>query len=238
MKHKINHHTSSAIIFNQEMNRFLFGMYDNTYPFEKFRNAINFIGGNYSYKHKDISPLATLKREISEEFSCINSDKEYDSLFNKLIKNVPKFEQTARRFASEKDMKLIRKNIISGIVPFNDILAKNLDMGNNNFIDVIFSVYLSRISDKVFDIIHKNINDGKSLTNEGLLKIVSLEELKKGSVPRAWAAQGILSIFFIREGIYTEDYNIGSIQSINGKPRNSYRDYLKDFDYQEPIFIA
>ncbi len=57
-------HAAATLVMSEDTERFLLNLYDSTYSVEVFRHHFNFIGG---HSDKDDSPLATVRREVSEE---------------------------------------------------------------------------------------------------------------------------------------------------------------------------
>lgn len=64
-KTKIRNHASVIIIPECQTERFLFSVYDSTYPYEQYRGFSNLMGGNLSIN--DAIPFDILRREVNEE---------------------------------------------------------------------------------------------------------------------------------------------------------------------------
>ncbi|TSC65491.1 MAG: hypothetical protein G01um101477_464, partial [Candidatus Doudnabacteria bacterium Gr01-1014_77] len=67
MNNIVHRHGGVGIVSTYDRKKFLFGMYDSTYPKIKYRGSVNVLGGNF--KFGDSSPFEIFKREINEEFS-------------------------------------------------------------------------------------------------------------------------------------------------------------------------
>jgi len=226
---KISHHASGVIVEAEKTGELLFSRYDDTYPTKCFRGAVNLIGGNY--EKYDKSPLMILIREINQELS---SDQRYindreESLENTMGEWMPPRE--IRSFADEKYISIIRNEIISNIQPHKDYLCSFPSFEKREGFCSLVSVFISKIKQDVFELARKNINDGKSIKNEGLAAICSLEELKKGGTLCAWAAPCVLSDY--KNSMIPNPYNV-KINGI-GKPRDSMHDYTREFEYSIPI---
>ena len=70
---------------------------------------------------------------------------------------------------------------------------------------------------------------GRSLVNDSFLEISTLDEIQKGDVLTAWATGRVLVDYF--EVTIPNPANVRA--EVVGTPRHSFRDYLKDFEYQK-----
>lgn len=222
---KISYHTGSVIIEAEKTGELLVSRYDETYPTKCFRGSVNLIGGNH--EKEDKSPLEILLREINQELS---SDQRYINDKEASLKSIigewmP--PQEIKSFASEEDIYSIKNEIISNIVPYKDYFCNFPSFEKIDKWGSLASVFISKIKQDIFELARKNINDGKSIKNEGLAVICSLEDLEEGRTLCAWAAPCFLSDY--RAVAIPNPYNV-KIKSI-GKPRNSILDYIDEFEY-------
>ncbi len=165
MKKPVDAHPSVLIAESEKKNEFLFSMYDNTYPRIAYRGALNLIGGNPT---KDFSPLETLVREVNEEF-----DPEE-------VKN----PGNGKIFAPFEDINLINNSLLLKAEPFADFYIRVLKEipGASKPYSAIFSAYITKIPQEVFEMARQHIKDGKKIVTEGLLGISNIECLKKGRI--------------------------------------------------------
>ena len=228
---KIISHSSCVIIESSETGELLANLYDSSYPIEFFRSRLNLIGGNY--KKEDKSPQEILLREINEELSLNQKYINNKEKSLKIIKGEWKPPRRIKSFASDRDISLIKKEIISKIIPYKDYLWSFPSFNDKNLFDSLSSVFISKIKQDVFELVRKNIDKGKSIKNEGLAVICNIKDLIKGKYLCAWAAGCILSDY--KNIDIPNSYGI-RIECI-GKPRSSYRDYIGEFEYMTPVFI-
>lgn len=226
---KILSHSSCVIIEAEKSDEFLLGMYDETYPTEYFRGAINLIGGNY--KKEDKSPLGILLREIKEEFS---SNQKYVNQKEKGLRNVtgkwrPPLE--IRSFANEEDIFLIKNEIISNIRPYKDYLWCSPFLMDKDRLDSLSSVFVSKVKQDIFELARRNLNGEKSIKNEGSAIICGIKDIVEGKFLCAWAAPCILSDY--KNVNIPNPYN-ARVKPIGG-PRNSILDYSNEFEYKAGI---
>jgi len=127
----------------------------------------------------------------------------------------------------EEDVITIRDSIINNLIPYKDYFVEVPEIGQNLQHNALQSIFLSKIPQVVFENTRKNIKEGRNIINEGLMKICNIDELKSGEVQAAWATGGILGdylgmTFPVMGGIRTTSL---------GTPRESMKDYNKDFEY-------
>lgn len=212
MKVKIRRWAGVGIIQNSvNKDEFLFNQYDKTYKKKIYHGRVNLFGGNY--EKADKSPLDIFLREIREEFSWPIGSKNF------------------RNFAAKKDINKIRKEIIRETVPYNDFFCKIPPMKDLNGKiwhtgNVIISVFLSQLSQETFDIAKKNLYSNKNLVNEGMAKIITLDELISGKIVGTAITSQVMTYFTKREIPDPEKLKITCL----GKPRASFSNYFKQFD--------
>ena len=223
----VHHHTSVVIIESQVKKEFLFSVYDNTYPKVLYRGRANLIGGNASAK--DSSPYGVLVRELKEEFTILQEEAIDDNLIDILGKNPG--PQRVKKFASRRDISLIKKGIIKNLSPFQDFLAKIPSLEGSPAFLAIYSVFLSRLPYNIFKCAKENIEKGKGVKCEGYTVIASLDDLKSGKVLTAWGTSPII-------GCYAKT-TIPNPEGINaiplGVPRKLFSDYSMEFEYTASI---
>ncbi len=226
---KISHHTGSVIIEAEKTGELLVSRYDETYPTKCFRGTVNLIGGNH--EKEDKSPLEILLREINQELS---SDQKYINDRETSLRNVIgewRPAQEIKSFASERDISIIKNEIISNIMPYKDYLCSFPSFERRDEFGSLASVFVSKIRQEIFELARKNLNAGKGIKNEGFATICSFEELEQGKILCAWASPCILSAY--------KDIKIPNPHGIKalyiGKPRNSMRDYTREFEYKIPV---
>lgn len=226
---KISYHGCSVIIEAEKTGELLVGIYDETYPTKCFRGSINLIGGNH--EKEDKSPLEILLREINQELS---SDQEYINNKEASLRYIigewtP--PQKIKSFASERDISLIKNEIISNIESYKDYLCSFLSFEKRDEFGSLASVFISKIKQEIFELARRNLNEGKSIKNEGLAAICTFEDLKEGRLLCAWASPCILSDY--KNIVIPNPYNV-KVKSI-GEPRNSMLDYTNEFEYKIDI---
>ena len=212
MRKELDHHVGVGIIKSEKTQELLLGVYDDTYPDTNWRGRAKLIGGNH--EKDDISPRHIFYREVNEEFSHIK-DKESE-------------------FATEEDIKLIRETILLNALPYRDFLVKMPQRIGKQEHQVIYSVFNSFLTDKILTLIRKNIELEKRIINEGLLRIVSVDELAKGNLLVAAATGLILGEYFNARIPNPDNATAENI----GLPRNSFNDYAKEFSYKKPVKIT
>lgn len=226
---KISHHASGVIIESEKTRELLVSRYDETYPTKCFRGSVNLIGGNH--EKEDKSPLEILLREINQELS---SDQKYVNDKEASLKDTVGewiAPQEVKLFASEKDIYSIKNEIISNIVPYKDYICSFPSFEKRDEFGSLVSVFISKIKQDIFELARRNVNEGKSIKNEGIAVICSLEDLKEGRILCAWAAPCVLSDY--KKVAIPNPHNV-KIKLI-GKPRNSMFDYISEFEYRVPI---
>jgi|SRR3989338_3215779 len=227
-KYKIHHHASVMIIPSKKNSEFLLDIYDGTYPKKSYRGKAHLIGG--SNCEEDFSPRGLLEREIKEEFSQIQEEMGFDKNLEDLVGegSPPK---KIENFASKQDIKFIRDAILKNSVPYQDFFVKIPQDGSRPQYDVIYSVYLTNLNSGVFEIIRENLNFGKSIKNEGFPRIININKLKKGN-PLTAAATGLIIGYFLKTHLPNPELIVFAPL---GKPRDSFSEYLIEFEYKNPV---
>lgn len=212
MKVKIHRWAGVGIIQNSaNKDEFLFNQYDKTYKKKIYFGRVNLLGGNY--EKTDKSPLDIFLREIREEFSWPIGLKNF------------------RNFAAKKDINKIREEIIKKTVPYNDFFLKippirDLDGKIWHTGNVIISVFLSQLSQETFNVAKKNLYSNRNLVNEGMAKIITLNELISGKFVGAAITPQVMTYFTKRKIPDPEKLKMTCL----GKPRASFSNYFKQFD--------
>lgn len=219
-KLKISRSASQIIIESENKDEFLFMEYDETYPISIYRKKINLIGGGSELG--DTSPKYAIEREIKEEFSS-QPDFSKDITLIQVAGN-DYTKQRIESFASENDIALAREAILYSMKPYKDFIVNIPAFPHGplseNYMS-LFSIFYSMLSKEIFECIRCNLSSGKSLVNEGFLKIVKKEELILGKAPTAWALSPTMQDF-LKTPIPNHDE---VLISYIGTPRESFRDY-------------
>ncbi|MFH1607963.1 MAG: hypothetical protein ABIA78_02420 [archaeon] len=159
---KVKYHASGTLVLpNGEFDRTLLLFYDMEYPLKIFRDNFKLWGG---FCEGDDSPLQTLEREFVEE-----------------IKEDTKNQNSERKYARESIMKKFREDVIStakGIEDFH-ISVKKGSATKEDF-NCLVSIYSSPIDSSLFNEVSDILSKDRQLNNEGLARVVSIDELKKG----------------------------------------------------------
>ena len=215
-KKVLNHHASTVLVKCNETKEFLFGKYDSGYPGKNkhWIGRVKFIGGNYFCgRDNDSSPKETILREIEEEFSG-----------KKAIEGMASSQE--HFFASQNDIKIVREALLN-LEPLQDYFLHQPGLKPIEY--AIQSVYLVSFSKRVMEIVKKNINEGKSLTNEGNLAVHNLEEIISGNL----LTHGITGLVIghtekiIPRHCFEDSFTFAPLN----KPRETYSMYLDDFEY-------
>lgn len=229
-KQPVNHHAGNLLIESERTREVLTNQYDGTFPILLFRNRLNFIGGGK--KPDDYSPEYTIRREINEEVSLSENEAPDSAVAQDA--GVKTFETPIiARYASREHIDAFRESLLQTMVPYQDFLMdfsgyKNHEKGPKLFFPLsVFSVFHSRIPQELFEIARGNLNEGRSLVNDGFLRITSLDELVSGNPLCAWATGRVLDYHFKLEIPNPEGITATPI----GMPRDCFKDYLVDFKY-------
>ena len=226
-KKPINHCAVCVLIESGGAKEFLFNIYDNTFPIKIWQNKINLIGGGKLAQ--DDSPYFAVKREVNEEFSS-TKNVELDTAYKETLKSGSYDLPQIGKMASEKDIIDVKSQILKNLGPYQDFIITLPTTDDNlkmKFRDIIFSIFYSKLSKDTFDIIKKNLKDGRSLVNDSFLRIANLEEITSGKILTAWSTGKVLEDYLHQSlpdpiGIQSEKI---------GKPRNLYKEYLNNFDF-------
>lgn len=228
----IHHHVGVTIIQAENMQEFLMGVYDNTYPHPTYRGRVNLIGGNNS--PNDFSPQGLVERELKEEFSTYSAEKEFDPSIKETIGTGP-VPKIGRLIASGRDISLLKNNILSNLVEYQDFLAVMPEMEKRLPYNVLISVFSSIIDQEIFENARKNLNSGREVKVDGHSRITTIEELLKGE-PLAVPAIGRVMEKYLNLKDRIPKPEKAGVYSI-GFPRDSFKDYFSEFKYFVPIAI-
>ena len=200
-------------------------VYDGTYPQVSYRFSANNIGGNPSPQDK--SPRNVLLREMGEEYDHNHGEK-------------TKFGETVL-WAPREDIKFIQDELTTNATAYMDFLMKAKQFSNDPTTKTytgIYSAFESEISEIAMEVAESNIRRLRRLSPEGLTGVFTLEELTNDPVKRnlstAHATAPILNSFFNANIPYPPELTAEPI----GEVRDSFRDYLCDFDYADKIAKA
>lgn len=227
---EVNHHSSVVIIESEKTSEFLFSVYDNTYPMTCFRGAINLIGGNYEAGDK--SPLDILCREIKQELSTNQNYTDNKETNLSKVMGMREKPQKIKLFADKRVIARIREEVISSAIPYKDYLLNFPSFEGRKQFDALTSVFISVIRQNIFELARKNLAEGKSIKNEGLAVICSIEDIIKGRFFGAWATPCILADY--KNVILPNPF--GAEAKPIGKPKSSMLGYINEFKHKIPIY--
>jgi hypothetical protein len=221
-KRTLSHHASTVLAKCEKTGEFVLGQYDSGYPGKNkhWIGRVKLLGGNYFFgKDSDKSPLRTLSREIGEEFSGREAG----------IGELAAEQRHA--FANQDEIDLMKK-ILLNVEPLQDYFLYHPGQGNNQGAFVIQSVFRARdINPEIIELVKYNEFHGKSLSNEGIIVVKKLKELKEGSP----LCQGITGLVIGQtEGIHLPHcLDDLFVFAPIGKPRDSYEAYSDRFEYKD-----
>lgn len=222
----INHHASAVIVI--QGNKILLSCYDEGHPHFPF--MINAIGGNAlaiydqtsseTERKPDTSPRETLRRELFEEFRILQrTNEEGEGVTEGLVAH------SRRKFAPQELIFSLRDQIIQGVNSSKDYFGfagKRRTRKKEN-LWYLESFNCAIIDKKLFEEVEKRIDAGEQFVNEGLLKIIRIEDLIKGSIKPAW---GIGRIIGHNLGFdVPEHYDLGAIPCPWENTLESYKAY-------------
>lgn len=232
MKTTLDGQPSVAIAFCEPKRKLLMAVYDGGYNQVSYRFSANNIGGNPNPGKGDTGPRVTLSREIGDEYDPNHGEKN-------------KFGQSVV-WAPQQDIQLIRDALMKHSVPYQDFLVRTrqfpFDPTTYTY-DAIFSSFLALIPEEAIECAEDNIGNlpldlCKRMSTEGLTGVFTLDQLAndpvKGKLSTAHATAQVLNHFFeSRNHIFTPKIPFPSEMTSEpiGQVRNSYQDYLCDFDY-------
>lgn len=171
---KVSNFSSVSIVHNPDGDEFLFHFYDEGYPRPAYRGRAKLIGGNRdSDPEKNISPRKTLEVELREEF-----DPE-------------EYSRNPGIYAHTDVIKSVRSSLLSRIQLYKDFIltvaAPPKEGQTSGFeFTVLTSVFSAELDKEIFRLIEQSLMDGKRLSNEGILRAVTADELRGGKVQFAW----------------------------------------------------
>ena len=199
--------------------RIFTGRYDSGYPFTRYRDTHNPLGGNPTVAERDSGkgPLDTLIREIREEID-------------------PSAINTEQSWADSKDIQTVQEAILKNLAAFQDFYMQVPDLkeqGGRPAHNWIGSLYIAKVSNEIIDIVAENIKNGRRLLTEGYAGVTDINALESGRDKIAHSSGLILS--------YAFDRNIpclatGATLKPIGMPRKSFSDYFPEFDYDPKAF--
>jgi hypothetical protein len=205
----------SVVIIESPQKKLLMSVYDGGYPVSTVcRYAANLMGGNPNAA--TLSPRDTIQREIREEID-------------------PKYKNwNEKNWAPKEDIKTIRDAVLDNIEPLADFFIHAMHVKRDNSVkwyDALFSVYQSKVSDDIIHGVEFNLINRKSIVNEGLAGIFTLDILEnRGIYGTAHGTPLILNDRFgakipVPEGVYAE--------KLSTPIRERFEDYLDEFEYLE-----
>lgn len=222
-KRLLNHQASTVLAKCEKTGEFILGQYDPGYPGKNkhWIGRVKLLGGNYFFgKDKDISPLGTLTREINEEFSGKPAGKEEMASNQK------------HNFASQTEINSIRDALLN-VEPLQDYFLYHPGQGNIQGAFVIQSVFRAKeITPELIECVKYNSSVvRRSLSNEGIIVVKNLSELKKGEL----LCQGITGLVIGQtEGIHLPHcLDDLFVDAPIGLPRESYEAYSDRFEYRD-----
>ena len=229
----IRHHSVSVLILTDEPERALVGLYDDSYPVEFFRGHFNLLGGN---SREDSSPLTTLTRELTEELTHISarSDETVGAIIGSVTADQSKNDAPLRGriYTSPALRHVFLKALFATLTPHRDYqvqIEKEYVKTPHN-LRYLTSVYLARIDCSLFNELDHALSIHEELTDEGYTRIVSTHDLRRGTIRGAWGYATIIGEILGIPSI--PEYPFIKVVPLEGKIRNTFQDYKKDFMYQ------
>ncbi len=214
VKERIQVHHPSSVVIVTSGDKICHAVYDEGFPRVAWRNHANFIGGNFE-PGKDYSPRGLLEREVSEELSMPSTGQD--------------------KFAPEADILRARRAILLQAHSYGDFFITDPYIGqelvNGKVADNVVCFYHSEIPEDLMQHIEEALSSGKRMTSEGYLGVNPIDFLVNGKVPMAWSSPAMLSHFLRKEVANPH----GAKAAFLGKTRETFADYLDDFEYMVPI---
>jgi hypothetical protein len=215
---------SLVIAYCIQSGKLLTAVYDSGYRKGKgpYPLTSNIIGGNPERGLVQKCPKDVLVREIKEE---------YDPLFQREHPLTNQFGQKVA-WANPEDIALIQKELLQDLTPFQDFYVESTSFGEGTAsYQGIYSYFFSDISAEAIKVAESNLRRQKCLTPEGLTGVFTLEELEsdsRGQFSTAHITAPVLNYRFGTNIPFPSEFlRVSPI----GKPRDSYRDYLEEFEY-------
>lgn len=231
---KVNHHAVICIIMPKEKSFLKYVMcniYDESYSLRIAHHHFNFFGGNAKL---DTSPLGTLKRELNEEICGSSKAKENlkDIIGPFNVSKIIFSKKINKKLIFYKDRKLFMNAVLSNAKGIKDFITiiKGDKIGKNEDLIFLDSVFISKIDPNLFHKIALKLKNNYRLVNEGNVKVLTIEELRKGTVRGIWGRDLIFNYLFDED---IPCYDWVKIIPIVGKPRDSYKEYKTDFIYEK-----
>jgi hypothetical protein len=224
-KRTLNHHASTVLAKCEATGEYILGQYDPGYPGKnkQWIGRVKLLGGNYfSGKDLEVSPLDTLCREIREEFSGARA-----------LEGEMASQQNIEKFAKQKDIDYVRWALLDiDLSQSQDYFLYHPGQGDAQGALVIQSVYRAKdVTEDAIEIVKHYSETGKALSNEGLVVVKSLDEIREGRP----FCQGITGLVIGQtEGIHIKN----SLDDLFvcapiGLPRSSYEAYSDIFQYRD-----
>jgi len=221
-KQTLDAHPALTIAYCSENDKLLLAVYDAGYKRGKgpYPLAANCIGGNPPPGN---SPEEVLIREIKEEYDpdAPGPNKENPAAFDEKV-----------AWANPGDIKLVSDALLSGLSRYQDIFVQSTSFGEGtDSYQAIYSYFQNEIPQNVMECAESNLRRQLRLCSEGLTGVFTLEELandSRGDLTTAHITAHILNYRFPNANI---PQNTNLVTSEIGLPRNSFQDYLPDFDY-------
>ncbi|MFH1358674.1 MAG: hypothetical protein ABIH37_02200 [archaeon] len=232
MKTKIHHHYAATIVKPNTGCDFFLVKYDATYPIEFLRGRANLLGGNASTE--DISPQATLERNIRAKFSTKESGNAPLLDLVAHLGSVPICDTPIRKTSSGEGKKeRIREAILTGLRPYEDYMLTVPCLNEEGYKPpMIFSCFLTTLDPIDFNLIREYHREHGTLLNIGESWIYRLNDLTEENPLTAWATGIAIGDFMkVSKPIPNPDHVL--IEHL-GPPRELYRAYTKEFDYDFP----
>jgi hypothetical protein len=208
---KVKYHAAGTLVLPENnTDRALVISYDRNYLFRMFSYHFKLLGG---FSERDSSPQATINRECKEE---VKKDRQSTS---------------QRRYASRGLMDDLRREILNNSQEFGDFkiqIDENPISPPVKPYTYLLSAYVSSIDSPLFDEISCSLSERKQVTNEGLARIVTLDEFKDGKVRGAWGNASVVGKIL---EIVTPEYDFIKVDFF-GNIRKSFKDYKTEFVYE------
>lgn len=251
----VDHAAAVGIIYRRKNPEEIFiEVKDDGHPLKLVRRCLCIIGGNWIGEAgaNDISPRDTFKRELWEEIvidKAVASTMELDLLGfqpEESFYQVP-ISKVTPKDKDRRDLNHLKEIITENCQPFADYLGNipkevmdEADPQNKREgFKTILSCWMTPLDEKDWQILVRLHNKFNNLSQEALTTIISLSEIIANGVKPAFEHGQVLKDFFLWQGFKKAEHFplIKGITTIKiGSPRNSWLDYLKDYEIvRKPI---
>lgn len=234
---ELRHHSASVLITPAgSLDSVVLGVYGNTYPIPFFNGHFTFLGGSAS---GESSPRATLEREVKEELGLC-AQHQPQSLGS--ILGLPLGDTPPLPLAVPSNHQTLREALSTEILRTAEgyadyVVSAGVNVGGRRYsVTFMISVYRAEVEQGLFEEAAALLGNGKQLSNEGLVRVATVDQLRRGVVRGAW---GYATIAGQMLGTPLPEYDLIQVVSLGSKPQASFRDYRAEFSYaRDPEVIV